>query len=396
MECKKDFPIFQESNIVYLDNAATTQKPETVINSFRIYEKYNGNVHRCPHKWGRLMTDEYEKARQKAADFFHVKESGTVIFTRGATEGINLVASSYLPYIAEDRNEVVVAVAEHHSNFVPWQQWCRKTGKKLIVLPTGENGNVDLQMLEEAITERTALVAMAHITNVFGILQPVEEAAKLAHDKGALLLVDGAQAAGHISVDFEKLGCDFYAVSGHKMYGPTGIGLLLGKKDILNQMEPWQYGGEMIDQVSIATSSFQEAPYRFEAGTPDYVGAVGLGKALDYLSTFGMEEIRKSEEQIFRAMVQKIRNLERVKFPVDPEISHGILSFEIEGLHPFDGAILFDAQKIAVRSGMHCAQPLMKHYGLPEGTLRISVGMYTDMEDVEKFTEALERILERV
>ena len=252
------------------------------------------------------------------------------------------------------------------------------------------------RQLEEAITERTALVAMAHLTNVFGILQPVEEAAKLAHNKGALLLVDGAQSAGHISVDFEKLGCDFYAVSGHKMYGPTGIGLLLGKKDILNQMEPWQYGGEMIDQVSIATSSFQEAPYRFEAGTPDYVGAVGLGKALDYLSTFGMEEIRKSEEQIFRAMVQRIRNLERVKFPVDPGNSHGILSFEIEGLHPFDGAILFDAQKIAVRSGVHCAQPLMKYYGLPEGTLRISVGMYTDMEDVEKFTEALERILERV
>ena len=184
MECKKDFPIFQESNIVYLDNAATTQKPETVINSFRIYEKYNGNVHRCPHKWGRLMTDEYERARQKAADFFHVKESGTVIFTRGATEGINLVASSYLPYVAEDRNEVVVTVAEHHSNFVPWQQWCRKTGKKLIVLPTVENENVDLQMLEEAITERTALVAMAHLTNVFGILQPVEEAAKLAKEGG--------------------------------------------------------------------------------------------------------------------------------------------------------------------------------------------------------------------
>lgn len=396
MEYKKDFPIFQNSNIVYLDSAATTQKPEAVIESFRIYEKYNGNVHRCPHRWGRLMTEEYEKARQKAADFFHVGEGGTVVFTRGATEGINLAASSYLTGVPKERDEVVVTVSEHHSNFVPWQQWCRRLGKKLIVLPTNEKGSVDLSLLEEKITERTALVAMAQVTNVFGILQPVEEAARIAHAKGALCLVDGAQAAGHMPVDFEKLGCDFYAVSGHKLYGPNGIGVLLGKKAVLDQMEPWQYGGEMIDQVSAAESSFQEAPYRFEAGTPDYVGAVGLGIVMDYLKTIRMDEIRRSEEQIFGAMVERLRKTERIKFPVDPKNSHGILSFNIEGVHPFDAAVLFDAQGVAVRSGMHCAQPLMKHYGLPEGTVRASVGMYTTMEDVERFEKACKRILECV
>lgn len=396
MEYKKDFPIFQNNKIVYLDNAATTQKPESVIKGFQIYEKYNGNVHRCPHKWGRLMTEEYEKARQKAVDFFHVGKGGTVVFTRGATEGINLVASSYLSGVSEKRDEVVVTVSEHHSNFVPWQQWCRKLGKKMIVISTDKNGKMDLSILEEKITERTALVAMAQITNVFGIHQPVEKVAKIAHAKGALFLVDGAQAAGHIPVNFEKLGCDFYVVSGHKLYGPNGIGIVIGKKAILNKMEPWQYGGEMIDQVSTIESSFQEAPHRFEAGTPDYVGAIGLGIAMDYLNTIGMNEIRKSEEQIFAAMVERVRKTERVKFPVDPENSHGILSFNIEGIHPFDAAVLFNAQGVAVRSGMHCAQPLMKHYGLPEGTVRASVGMYTTMEDVERFAEALKRILECV
>lgn len=396
---KEDFPIFRQNTengrrppMIYLDSAATTQKPSGVLESFRIYEECNGNVHRAPHRWGRETTKRYERARQTILDFFGGGSGDTLIFTRGTTEGINLVASSFLSVLPKERDEVVVTVSEHHSNFVPWQQWCRKLGKRLVVIPVTAEGETDMEVFRNVVSGHTALVAAAQRTNVFGIRQPVEEMAELAHKAGAFMLVDGAQASGHEPVCLKSLGCDFYAASGHKMYGPNGIGVLIGKTELLNRMDPWQYGGEMIDEVWEEKATFQQAPYRFEAGTPDYMGAIGLESAVKYLKETGMRRIREREEEVFRFLIQQLQKREDVIFPVNPELSGGICSFYIKGMHPYDTALLLDAQNIAVRSGNHCAQPLMRAYGLQGGTVRVSLGIYNTEEDIEALLKGLDRI----
>lgn len=392
-ERRYEFPLLQQ-NLIYLDNAATTQKPECVIRAVSdIYEHCNGNVHRSPHRLGRQATAAYEKARKNVADFFHADDTYEVIFTRGTTESINLAASSLLPEMGRQRNEVVVTLAEHHSNLVPWQQWCKRLGMKLRVVELTEAGSVDLLQLEEAVCERTAVVAMAQLTNVFGTLQPVKEAAELAHQNGAVVLVDGAQSAGHLPVSMTELGCDLFAASGHKMYGPNGIGFLIGKKECLKRMQPWQYGGEMVDEVTPEYTSFQEGALKFEAGTPDYVGAAALAKALDYLRSLGgMDCIAEHEKELSCYLARRLLEIDRIRLPKQNCFHTGIVSFVVEGMHPFDTAVMLDAQGIAVRSGMHCAQPLMRACGLEQGTVRVSLGLYNTKEEIDILADALRRI----
>lgn len=392
-ERRKEFPLLQQ-NLIYLDNAATTQKPECVIYAIsEMYEQCNGNVHRSPHRLGRQATAAYERARKNVADFFNADNSYEVIFTRGTTESINLAAASLLPEMGRLRNEVVVTLAEHHSNLVPWQQWCMRLGMKLKVAGLSEDGTVDPDQLTEVIGERTAVVAMAQLTNVFGTLQPVKEVVKLAHQKGALVLIDGAQAAGHLPVNLKELGCDLFAASGHKMYGPNGIGFLIGKKECLKRMKPWQYGGEMVDEVTLEHTSFQEGPFKFEAGTPDYVGAVALAKALDYLRELGgMNHIAAYERELSCYLGSRLAEIDRIRIPKQNHFDTGILSFVMEGMHPFDTAVLLDAKGIAVRSGMHCAQPFMRACGLEQGTVRVSFGLYNTKEEIDILADALHRI----
>lgn len=390
---RKDFPLLQQ-NLIYLDNAATTQKPKNVICAIdRQYERCNGNVHRSPHRLGRQTTAAYEGARKNVADFFEADGSYEVVFTRGTTESINLVASSLLPVLREERDEVIVTLAEHHSNFVPWQQWCMRLGMKFKAVGLNADGTVDTEQLAGAVSERTALVALAQLTNVFGTLQPVKEVVETAHKKGALVLIDGAQSAGHLPVSIKELGCDFFAASGHKMYGPNGIGFLIGKKECMDRILPWQYGGEMIDEVTSEKSTFQKGPLKFEAGTPDYVGAIALSAAIDYLREIGgMAQVAAHESALARYFKDRLRGIERIVVPVQNCFDTGIVSFTMEGMHPFDVATLLDAKHIAVRCGSHCAQPLMRACGLTEGTVRVSLGLYNTTEDIDALVEALEKI----
>ena len=390
---QKEFPLLQQ-NLIYLDSAATTQKPACVIRAIAgQYEHCNGNVHRSPHRLGRQSTAAYEAARKKVAGFFEADETYEVVFTKGTTEGINLTASSLLPTMRGQRDEVIVTLAEHHSNFVPWQQWCMKLGMKFRTVGLKADGTVDTEQLAELVSERTALVAAAQLTNVFGTLQPVKKVIEIAHKQGALVLIDGAQSAGHLPVSLKELDCDFFAASGHKLYGPNGIGFLIGKKEIMERMSPWQYGGEMIDEVFAERTTFQKGPLKFEAGTPDYVGAIALAEALDYLSGIGgMARIAGRERALSRYLKDRLEEIGRIVVPVQNSFDAGIVSFTMAGMHPFDVAALLDAKHIAVRCGMHCAQPLMRECGLTEGTVRISFGLYNTKEDVDALAEALKKI----
>lgn len=397
---RDDFPLIRNGTCIYLDNAATTQKPDCVLAAVNgVYETCNANVHRSPHRLGRQMTKRYEEARQSLAGFFGADERYTTVFTRGTTEAVNLVASSVLPYLFDrdaGRREVVVTAAEHHSNFVVWQQWCRRLGGRFRVLPLLPDGQPDLAALRQLLSEKTALLATAHLTNVFGSRFPVEEMTQMAHEVGAGVLLDGAQAAGHLPVNLAELDCDFYCVSGHKMYGPNGIGLLFGKKELLEKAEPWQYGGEMIDCVREDETTFAALPYRLEAGTPNYVGAVGLAAAAAYLNGLGgMDCVAQREAQLYEELVRELRQRRKIRLPVPHTHSCGIVSFLAEGMHPFDTAALLDAQGIAVRCGSHCAQPLLRCLGLTDGTVRISLGLYNTKQDMELLLAALDRILER-
>ena len=397
---RNDFPLIRNWQEVYLDSAATTQKPEAVIRTLTdLYESCNANVHRSPHRLGREMTELYEGARSRLSAFFGAGDDHCLIFTRGATESVNLVASSALPLLFSrdpKRREVVVTAAEHHSNFVPWQQQCRRLGGTLKVVPVDAEGMPDMKAFSAALSGRTALVAFAHLTNVFGRVFPAEEMAELCHRVGAAVLVDGAQAAGHLPVSLEELGCDFYCASGHKMYGPNGIGLLFGKRELLETMEPWQFGGEMVDRVYEDCTLFAEIPAKFEAGTPDYIQAAGLAAAADYLDHLGgMEAVAKRERALTARLAEGLRERKGILLPASPEASCGIVSFLADGLHPFDAAALLDAQGIETRCGFHCAQPLMRSLGLSEGTVRISLGLYNTQEDLDRLFAALDRIVGR-
>ena len=395
---RDDFPLIRNQNEIYLDSAATTQKPESVIRTVSgLYETENANVHRSPHRPGRRMTERYELARRRLAQFFGAGESYCGIFTRGTTEAINLAAFRALPMLFAgngNRREVLVTAAEHHSNFVPWQQQCLRLSGTLRIVPVLPDGMPDLKAFSGMLSGRTALVAFPHLTNVFGRIFPVEEMTEMAHRAGAAVLVDGAQAAGHIPFCMDDLDCDFYCISGHKMYGPNGIGMLFGKRELLEKMEPWQYGGEMVRQVWEERTVFEKSPLKFEAGTPDYIGAIGLAAAADYLDLLGgKQSVAKREKELTAYLAEGLRKRKKILLPEAPEPSNGIVSFLAEGMHPFDTASLLDALGIQVRCGTHCAQPLMRAMGLTEGTVRVSLGLYNTEDDLERLFAALDRIL---
>ncbi|EOH98073.1 cysteine desulfurase [Enterococcus pallens] len=393
---REDFPIlFQEVNdepLVYLDNAATTQKPKQVLDAMRYYyENDNANVHRGVHTLAERATAKYEGAREKARAFINARETAEVLFTRGTTTGLNWLSRSYGDAFVNEGDEIVISFMEHHSNIIPWQQLAKRKGAKLRYLSMDEYGVIDLGEAQQVINERTAIVSVAQVSNVLGVVNPISQLTELAHENGAIMIVDGAQSTPHMKVDVQALDCDFFAFSGHKMCGPTGIGVLYGKRTLLEQMEPVEFGGEMIDFVNLYDSTWKELPWKFEAGTPNIAGAIALGSAIDYLTAIGMDNIHQYEQELVDYVLPKLQAIEglTVYGPQDAESHTGVLSFNLEGVHPHDLATALDMEGVAVRAGHHCAQPLMKYLNLP-ATARASFYFYNTKADADRLIFALE------
>lgn len=391
-EIKKQFPILsQEVNghpLVYLDSAATSQKPLQVIEVLQQYYKgYNANVHRGVHTLGTKATDAYEGSREKVRKFINAKDAAEIIFTRGTTSALNLVAQSYgRSYIGEG-DEIVITPMEHHSNLIPWQQVAKATKAVLKYIPLQEDGTISLEDVKATITERTKLVAMTHFSNVLGTINPIKEVAEIAHEHGAVMVVDGAQSVPHLKMDVQELDCDFLAFSGHKMCGPTGIGVLYGKRSLLEKMEPVEFGGEMIDFVDLYESTWKELPWKFEGGTPIIAGAVGLGAAIDYLTGIGMDNIRKHGEQLVQYAMEQMEKIEGITL-YGPRKRSGLITFNLANVHPHDVATVLDAEGIAIRAGHHCAQPLMKWLNV-SATARASFYIYNTEEDIDALIRGL-------
>lgn len=394
------FPILdQEVNghpLVYLDSAATSQKPQPVIDAItRYYKTYNSNVHRGVHTLGTKATEAYEAAREKVRKFINAESVEEIIFTRGTTTAINTVASSYGRAFLKPEDEIVLTCMEHHSNLIPWQQAAKFTGARLKYIPLQADGTIDLEDVKATITERTKIVAITHVSNVLGTVNPIKEIAAIAHRHGAVVVVDGAQSTPHKKVDVRDLDCDFYAFSGHKMCGPTGIGVLYGKRRWLEQMEPVEFGGEMIDTVGLYESTWKELPWKFEGGTPIIADAIGLGAAIDFLEEVGLEEIERHERALIRYTMEQLETIEGLEWygPKDPDRRGGVIAFNLSGVHAHDVATVLDAYGIAIRAGHHCAQPLMKWLGVT-ATGRASFYLYNTFEDVDRFIEGLRKAKE--
>jgi cysteine desulfurase/selenocysteine lyase len=394
------FPILdQEVNghpLVYLDSAATSQKPQPVIDAITHYYKtYNSNVHRGVHTLGTKATEAYEAAREKVRKFINAESVEEIIFTRGTTTAINTVASSYGRAFLKPEDEIVLTCMEHHSNLIPWQQAAKFTGARLKYIPLQADGTIDLEDVKATITERTKIVAITHVSNVLGTVNPIKEIAAIAHRHGAVVVVDGAQSTPHKKVDVRDLDCDFYAFSGHKMCGPTGIGVLYGKRRWLEQMEPVEFGGEMIDTVGLYESTWKELPWKFEGGTPIIADAIGLGAAIDFLEEVGLEEIERHERALIRYTMEQLETIEGLEWygPKDPDRRGGVIAFNLSGVHAHDVATVLDAYGIAIRAGHHCAQPLMKWLGVT-ATGRASFYLYNTFEDVDRFIEGLRKAKE--
>ena len=392
---RKDFPIlFQEVNdepLVYLDNAATTQKPTQVLDVLRhYYEHDNANVHRGVHTLAERATADYENSREKVRAFINAKETAEVLFTRGTTTGLNWLARSYGDAFIKEGDEIVISYMEHHSNIIPWQQLVERTGAVLRYLPLTDQGFIDMTAAKDIINEKTAIVSLAYVSNVLGVINPVKELAEMAHANNAVMIVDGAQAAPHMAVDVQALDADFFAFSGHKMCGPTGVGVLYGKRQWLEQMEPVEFGGEMIDFVNLFDSTWKELPWKFEAGTPNIAGAIALGAAVDYLNEIGMENIHRYEQELVEYVLPKLHEIDGITTygPQDPKHHTGVIAFNLDGIHPHDVATALDMEGIAVRAGHHCAQPLMNYLNLP-ATARASFYFYNTKEDADRLIEAI-------
>ncbi|KJD43112.1 MULTISPECIES: cysteine desulfurase [Paenibacillus] len=390
---REQFPILhQEINghpLVYLDNAATSQKPLAVIEAIKHYYEYdNSNVHRGVHTLGSRATDAYEGAREKVARFLNAKRSQEIIFTRGTTTALNLVASSYGRANCQEGDEIVITQMEHHSNLIPWQQVAKATGATLKYIPLQEDGSVDLADVENTITENTKIVAIAHVSNVLGVVNPVKEIAAIAHRKGAIIVVDGAQSTPHMKVDVQDIDADFYAFSGHKMCGPTGIGALYGKKALLENMEPIEFGGEMIDDVGLYESTWKELPWKFEGGTPIIAGAVGLGAAIDFLESIGLDAIAQHESRLANYALKRLREVDGLTIYGPAERHVGLVTFNLDDVHPHDVATVLDSKGVAVRAGHHCCQPLMR-WLKASATARASFYLYNTEEEVDVLISAL-------
>nr|WP_043934701.1 cysteine desulfurase [Bacillus sp. EB01] len=394
-ELRELFPILnQEVNgrpLVYLDSGATSQKPVQVIEALNTYyREYNSNVHRGVHTLGTRATDAYEGAREKVRKFINAKSIQEVIFTRGTTTGLNTVAHSYATANLGEGDEIVISPMEHHSNIIPWQQAAKRTGATLKYLPLQEDGTISLEDVRNTVTSNTKIVSIMHISNVLGVVNPVKEIAKIAHENGAIMVVDGAQSAPHLKVDVQDLDCDFFAFSAHKMCGPTGIGVLYGKKHLLENMEPIEFGGEMIDFVHDYESTWKELPWKFEAGTPIIAGAIGLGAAIDFLQEVGLENIDAHDRKLGAYALDKMSEIEGITIygPSDISKRTGIVTFNIEDVHPHDVATVLDAEGIAVRAGHHCAQVLMR-WLKASATARASMYLYNTEEDIDRLVEGL-------
>ncbi|MGO9786862.1 MAG: cysteine desulfurase [Stellaceae bacterium] len=387
---KRDFPIFERNpGLVFLDSAASAQKPAVVIDRVSdFYRTDYANVHRGVYRLSARSSDLYEGARETARIFLNAASSDEIVFVRGATEAINLVAYSWGLTFLKPGDEVLVTELEHHANIVPWQLIRERTGLKLVAAPIDDSGGLDLAAFEKKLSRKTKLVAVTHLANATGALLPIDAIIRLAHQAGAKVLVDGCQAAPRLPIDVRALDCDFYVFSGHKTYGPTGIGVLYAKKDILESMPPFQGGGDMIEQVTFEKTTFQHPPHRFEAGTPDISGAIGLARALEYIEDLGRDAIRMHEEQLTGYGVDKLSSLPGVKLVGAGQRRLGILSLDVQGIHPHDLATVLDQHHVAVRAGHHCAQPLMDRLGLT-GTTRASLGVYNDESDIDALASAL-------
>ncbi|MCS0788169.1 cysteine desulfurase [Cytobacillus firmus] len=394
-EIRQMFPILdQEVNgkpLVYLDSSATSQKPVPVIEALdKYYREYNSNVHRGVHTLGTRATDGYEGAREKVRKFINAKSTEEVIFTRGTTTSINTVAASYGRVNLSEGDEIVISYMEHHSNIIPWQQVAKQTGATLKYLPLQEDGTISLEDVRETVTADTKIVSIMQVSNVLGVMNPIKEIAKIAHENGAIMVVDGAQSAPHMKIDVQDLDCDFLAFSGHKMCGPTGIGVLYGKKKHLEKMEPIEFGGEMIDFVGLYESTWKELPWKFEGGTPIIAGAIGLGAAIDFLEQIGLDEIEAYEHKLAAYAMEKMSAIDGMTIfgPKEASKRAGLVTFNIDDVHPHDVATVLDAEGIAVRAGHHCAQPLMKWLKV-SATARASFYLYNTEEDIDKLVSGL-------
>ncbi|OAX49966.1 cysteine desulfurase [Paenibacillus sp. AD87] len=390
---REQFPILhQEINghpLVYLDNAATSQKPLAVIEAIKHYYEYeNSNVHRGVHTLGSRATDAYEGAREKVAKFINARRTQEIIFTRGTTTALNLVASSYGRSVCKEGDEIVITQMEHHSNLIPWQQVAKETGATLKYIPLQPDGNIDLADVEQTITNNTKIVAIAYVSNVMGVVHPVKQIAEIAHRKGAVIVVDGAQSTPHMKVDVQDMDCDFYALSGHKMCGPTGIGALYGKKALLESMEPVEFGGEMIDDVGLYESNWKELPWKFEGGTPIIAGAVGLGAAIDFLEQIGMDEIAHHESVLAAYATERMAEIDGLTIYGPAKRHVGVVTFNLGDVHPHDVATVLDASGVAIRAGHHCCQPLMRWLEV-SSTARASFYLYNNEQDVDRLVSAL-------
>ncbi|MES5952337.1 cysteine desulfurase SufS [Bacillus fungorum] len=391
-EIRKQFPILDQKvngkQLVYFDSAATSQKPIQVIETLeRYYKEYNSNVHRGVHTLGTKATDAYEGAREKVRKFINAKSMEEIIFTRGTTTALNTVAASYGLENVKEGDEIVISYMEHHSNIIPWQQVAKKTGATLKYLPLQPDGTISLEDVRQTVTPNTKIVSIMQVSNVLGTINPVKEIGAIAHKNGAIMVVDGAQSTPHMKVDVQDLNCDFYALSAHKMCGPTGIGVLYGKKELLNNMEPIEFGGEMIDFVDLQESTWKELPWKFEAGTPIIGNAIGLGAAIDFLEEIGLHNIEKHEHELAQYALERLSEVDGVTI-YGPKHRAGLVTFNIEDVHPHDVATVLDVEGIAVRAGHHCAQPLMK-WLKASSTARASFYLYNTKEEIDTFVESL-------
>jgi len=392
-EIRKLFPILhQEVNghpLVYLDSAATSQKPVSVIEAVKHYYEWdNANVHRGVHTLGSRATDAYEGAREKVAKFVNAASAQEIIFTRGTTTALNLVASSYARSVCGEGDEIVLTPMEHHSNLIPWQQAAKATGAVLKYIPLQPDGSIRLEDVEQTVTEKTKVVAITYVSNVLGVINPIKEIAAIAHRKGARIVVDGAQSTPHLKIDVQELDCDFYTMSGHKMCAPTGIGALYGKKALLEQMEPIEFGGEMIDHVDLYNSTWKELPWKFEGGTPIIAGAIGLGAAIDFLESIGMDNIFRHEQQLTGYAIERMSTIEDLTIYGPRSNRAGTITFNLGDVHPHDVATVLDSEGVAVRAGHHCCQPLMRWLEV-SATARASFYLYNTEEDIDRLVASL-------
>ena len=397
-EIRKDFPILSTTvygkPLIYLDNAATTQKPRSVIDTTLQYYSYeNANIHRGIHYLSEIATQKYEEVREKVKQFINAEYEEEIIFVRGTTEAINLVASTFGKIRVKKDDEVLITGLEHHSNIVPWQMLCSEKGAKLKVVPINNFGEIEIEEFKKNLTEKVKIIAVTHVSNSLGVINPIKEIIQLAHRNNIPVLVDGAQAVAHLKVDVQKLGADFYAFSSHKVYGPTGVGVLYGKKALLDEMPPYQGGGDMIKSVTFEKTIFNDLPYKFEAGTPNIAGVIGFGSAIDYLNSIDLEQARLHENILLNYLTESLFKMNGLRIIGNVKEKVPIVSFIVDNIHPHDIGTILDREGIAVRTGHHCAQPVMEHFGIP-AIVRVSLALYNTLDEIDRLVSAIKKARE--